>query len=277
MKIPFRFLLAAAAITAGLGPAFADTQGCSDDAKALMSRAYPTAQPSTNGRQLLLDGHISIDLSPNSFDSPHGVSCKIWPAQPNLMLVAVPLIDTKQSGNGRNFGDIDLLVVDAKTGEIRQRLRQPRLMEDDAVAISQIEFDTAAYRLRSDMLAFGLRIDMRNGSQIVQYSETTLRLYAVIDGELRAILDGIVVSMERGENEGGCTVEDENSAVTLSMDDAIRNGFHGMIATQRRFVDRSRPDKDGECITKHGRKSSRVFSLSYDGKQYSLPLALKPD
>ena len=277
MKIPFRFLLAAAAIAAGLGPAFADTQGCGDDAKALLSRAYPTAQPSSNGRQLLLDGHVSIDLSPNSFNSPHGVVCKIWPAQPDLMLVAVPLIDTKQSGDGQNFGDLDLLVVDAKSGEVSQRLRQPRLMEDDAVAIDQIEFDTAAYRLRPDVLAFGLRIDMRNGSQIVQYSETTLRLYAIIGGELRAVLDGIVVSMERGENEGGCTVEDESNAVTLSMDEAVRNGFRGIIATQRHSVDRSRPDKNGECITKPGRKSSRVFSLSYDGKHYAAPKALKPD
>jgi hypothetical protein len=150
-------------------------------------------------------------------------------------------------------------------------------MEDDAVAISQIEFDTAAYRLRPDVLAFGLRIDMRNGSQIVQYSETTLRLYAIIDGELRAILDGFVVSMDHGENEDGCTVEDENNVVTLAMDGAVRNGFRGIIATRRHSVDRSRPDKNGECITKPGRKTSKVFSLSYDGKQYGLPKALRPD
>jgi len=277
MKIPFRFLLAAAAIATGLTPAHADTPACGDVVKATLSRAYPTAQPSTDGRQLLLDGNITIDLAANGFSTPHGVACKIWPAQPDLMLVAVPLIDTKQSGDGQNFGDIELLVVDAKTGEIRQRLRQPGLMADDAVAISQIDLDTAAYRLKSDVLAFGLRIDMRNGSQIVQYSETTLRLYAIIGGELRAVLDGIVVSMERGENEGGCTVEDESNVVTLSMDGTVRNGFRGIIATQRHGVDRSHPDKDGECITKPGRKSSRVFSMSYDGKQYAAPKALKPD
>lgn len=277
MKIPFFLLPAASTLAGGVGPAFADTSGCGGDAKAMLGRAYPTAQPSSDGRKLLVGGRVSIDLTPNSFDSPHGVACKSWPAQPDLMLVAVPLIDTKLSGDGQNFGDLDLLVVDARNGDIRQRLRQPGLMADDAVAISQIEFDTAAYRLKSDVLAFGVRIDMRNGSQITQYSETTLRLYAIAEGQLRAVLDGMVVSMQRNEVEDGCSVEDENNAVTLAMDGAVRNGFHGIIATQRRSVDRSRPGKDGECVTKPGRRSSRVFSLSYDGKQYVVPKALRLD
>jgi len=277
MKIPYLLLLAGAALAGGGGPASAEASRCGNDAKAMLGRAYPTAQPSSNGRKLLLDGHVSIDLAPNDSDSPQGVACKTWPAQPDLMLVAVPLIDTKQSGNGQNFGDLDLLVVDVKTGDIRQRLRQPGLMADDAVAISRIELDTAAYRLKSDVLAFGLRIDMRNGSQIVQYSETTLRLYAVIDGQLRAVLDGVVVSMHRAEIEDNCPAEDESSAVTLAMDGAVRNGFRGIIATQRRSVDKSRPGKDGECVTKPGRRSSRAFSLSYDGRQYLVPKALRLD
>ena len=74
----------------------------------------------------------------------------------------MPLIDSAQSIDGQHIGDVELLVVDRKSLQVRQRLLQPGLMDDDAIAIRGIEFDTGRYGLAPGVTAFGLRIEMAN-------------------------------------------------------------------------------------------------------------------
>jgi len=256
------------ASAAGLTPARAEAPSCADAARAALRQAYPTAQPSSDGRQLLLSGRFAIELPSEGTGSPHETICKIWPAQPDLMLMAVPLIDTKQSTDNENFGDLDLLVIDAKTGEMRQRLRQPGLMEDDAVAVYRIEFDTAAYRLKPDLMAFGLRITSANNSGIDPLSETALQLYVVENGRLRAVLDRFGVSSSLSELGGDCIGQGEREALTLSMGRVGREGYRDIVVTENGSTQADRKGKDGACLTRVTHRSKRTYSLGYDGTRY---------
>ncbi|TGQ51093.1 hypothetical protein EN854_34020, partial [Mesorhizobium sp. M4B.F.Ca.ET.211.01.1.1] len=100
--------------------------------------------------------------------------------------------------------DIELLVVDRNSKQVRQRLLQPGLITDDAIAIRKIEFDTGRYGLAPGVTAFGLRIEMANHSQANPFSETDLRLYAVAGDALRMVLDGLVVAGNGGEGDTNC-------------------------------------------------------------------------
>ncbi|MER8834677.1 hypothetical protein [Mesorhizobium sp. M0909] len=194
-------LLLGAAL-ASLSPARATAGDCGD-AAALVRQAYPKAQKSADGASFTLVPHTSIASTLPESDAPFGLACKIWPAHDDLLLVAVPLIDSA-NGDHLHVGDIELLVVDRKSLRVRQRLLQPGLMTDDAIAIRKVEFDTGRYALAPEVTAFGLRIEMANHSQATPFTETDLRLYAVASDALRLVLDGLVVAGSGGDSDASC-------------------------------------------------------------------------
>ena len=201
--------------------------------------------------------------------------CKVWPAHDDLLLVAVPLIDSAKSSDGEHIGDIELLVVDKKTLQVRQRLLQPGLMNDDAIAIRGIEFDTGRYGLAPGVTAFGLRIEMANHSQPNPFNETDLRLYAIAGNALRMVLDGLVVAGYGGEGDTNCAGSFHSSQVSLTMSPKIHRGYHDIIVVERNDTDKPAPDKDGECQSHPGKSMSRTYRLRYDGSRYPVPASLK--
>ena len=259
--------------TASLSPAWAAAGDCGD-VVALVQQAYPKARKSSDSAALTLEPDISIALALTDYDRP-GVVCKIWPAHDDLLLVAVPLIDSAKSSDGEHVGDIELLVVDRTSRQVRQRLLQPGLMNDDAVAIRKIEFDTGRYALSPDVTAFGLRIEMANNSLPNPFSETDLRLYALDGNALRLVLDGLVVADNGGEGDTNCAGSFHTSQVSLAMSSAKHHGYHDITVVQRTDTDNPLPDKNGECQSHPGKSVKRSYRLRYDGSRYPVPAALK--
>jgi len=272
-----RILLRAVALgitAASQWPAQASAGDCGD-AAALLQQAYPKAQKSADGAAFTLEPHTSIAPTLPEGDAPFGLVCKIWPAHDDLLLVAVPLIDSARSSDDGHFGDIELLIVDSNSHQVRQRLLQPGLMTDDAVAIRKIEFDTGRYGLAPGVTAFGLRIEMANHSQPNPFSETDLRLYALAGDTLRVVLDGLVVAGNGGEGDTNCTGSFHSSEVSLAMSPASHHGYHDIIVAERTDTDKPSPDKNGECQSHPGKPVNRTYRLHYDGSRYPVPGALK--
>ncbi|MBZ9993897.1 hypothetical protein [Mesorhizobium sp. BH1-1-4] len=259
---------------ASLSPTKAAAGDCGD-AAALVQQAYPKARKSADGASFTLEPHTSISLAPPDSDSPFGLVCKVWPAHDDLLLVAVPLTDSAQSSDDGHVGDIELLVVDSKSMQVRQRLLQPGLMTDDAIAIREIEFDTGRYGLAPDVAAFGLRIEMANHSQANPFSETDLRLYAVAGDALRMVLDGLVVAGNGGEGDTNCAGCFHSSRVSLAMSSARHHGYRDITAVERTDTDEPSPDQDGECQSHPGKSVKRTYRLRYNGSRYPVPAALK--
>lgn len=255
------------------GPAQAAADDCGD-AAALLRQAYPKVQKSADGGSFALEPHTSIALA-DPQDGTLGLVCKVWPAHDDLLLVAVPLIDSAKSSDGQHIGDIELLVVDRKSLQLRQRLLQPGLMNDDAIAIRDIAFDTGRYGLAPGVTAFGLRIEMANHSQPNPFSETDLRLYAISGNALRLVLDGLVVSGNGGEGDTNCAGSFHSSQVSLTMSPASHRGYHDITVVERMDTDNPLPDKNGECQSHPGKSVSRTCRLRYDGSRYQAPVALK--
>ncbi|KQU99858.1 hypothetical protein ASD12_19060 [Mesorhizobium sp. Root102] len=257
---------------AGLSPAWAAADDCGD-AAALVQQAYPKARKSADGASFTLEPHISIALA--DADTPFVLVCKIWPAHDDLLLVAVPLTDSAQSSDDGHVGDIELLVVDKNSLQVRQRLLEPGLITDDAIAIRKIELDTGRYRLAPKVSAFGLRVEIANHSQANPFSETDLRLYALDGDALRLVLDGLVVAGNGGEGDANCAGSFHSSQVSLAMSPVSHHGYHDISVAERTDTDNPSPDKDGECQSRPGKPVNRTYRLRYDGNLYPVPEALK--
>jgi hypothetical protein len=273
MRILLRVLSLGLA-AASLWPAQAAAGDCGD-AAALVQQAYPKARKSADGASFTLEPHTSIALTLPDRDTPFGLVCKIWPAHDDLLLVAVPLIDSAQSSDDGHIGDIELLVVDKKSLQVRQRLLQPGLMTDDAIAIRKVELDTGRFGLARDITAFGLRIEIANHSQADPFSETDLRLYALAGDALRVVLDGLVVAGNGGEGDANCAGSFHSSQVSLAMSPVSHHGYHDITVVERTDTDNPSLDNQGECQSHPGKPVNRTYRLRYDGSRYPVPAALK--
>lgn len=269
-----KVLCAAALAVASLwsGQAAADDCG---DAAALVQQAYPKARLSADGASFTLEPHTSIVSTLRYGETPFGVICKIWPAHDDLLLVAVPLIDSSQSGDGAHVGDIELLVVDRNSRQVRQRLLQPGLMDDDAIAIDKIEFDTGRYGVAPGITAFGLRIDMLGSSRPNPFRETDLRLYVLSGNALRVMLDGLVVAGYHGEGDASCAGSFYSNRVSLTMGTTSHHGYRDIILAERNDTDEPSVDENGECQSHPGKPVNKTYRLRYDGSRYPVPEALK--
>ncbi|WP_292660275.1 hypothetical protein [Mesorhizobium sp.] len=239
-----------------------------------MQQAYPKARKSADGTSFMLEPHVSIASTLPASEAPFGLVCKIWPAHDDLLLVAVPLIDSA-NGDHLHVGDIELLVIDRKSLRVRQRLLQPGLMTDDMIVIEKVEFDTGRYALAPDVTAFGLRIEMAHHSLTAPFTEAGLRLYALARGELHVVLDGLVVASSGGDSDGSCAGFFHSSQVSLAMSTASHHGYHDIIAVERTNTDNPSPDQNGECQSHPGKPVKRTYRLRYDGNRYPVPAALK--
>lgn len=248
----------------------AEGRECGDVA-AIVRQAYPDAVVQggravrVRDRTLTLPSETSID--------PHAMVCRRWRGRPGLLLVAVPLIAQVRSDG--TSGDLDVLVVDETTGTPRQRLRLPHAMDDDAIGVSDVSFDTAAYQLGPERLAFGVRQTRVGSSRPNPFLETTLSLYEVRDGALAPVLENLVVSRSRGEWDLSCPGETLSTERILRMTPGRRGQDISLLERRTRRV--SKTDKSGECLTRDHTEPPTTVLIPFDGERYALPPSLRRD
>lgn len=242
---------------------------CTTQVETAIKRAYPSAKRTGDGYKI--DG-ARIQL-PEAFN-PHSVVCRTWPAHPELTLMAVPLIQKEDEGT--NEGDLELFVLDSSNATIRQRLRLPGRMSDDAVRISSVAFDTARYQITPGQTAFGLRITKEHNSRAIPFGETNLWLYTFEGNQLKPVLNGIVVHTDLGEWDTNCAGTFTQTKRTLAMASAAHNGYADITVAETKSSSTNVVDKAGECQTRDAKPQRTTYRLAYDGKQYVVPKALAP-
>jgi hypothetical protein len=236
----------------------------------IILKAYPTAQKISE-REFKFGGE-TIALPADGSDDPHGLICRIWPARPELTLVAAPLM-ISQSDDG-NEGDIEILVVDSDSLKPRARLRLPNLLTDDAVFVSSVAFDTARYHLSHSETAFGLRIARRGSSGPNPFGETTLWLFVIDDNGLRPVLDNLVVTDGQGEWDTNCAGEFQATERTLAMGRRVPGRYSDILVTEKMTKTISTLAPDGTCVDDKSTVASER-RLRFQGTAYSIPADLK--
>ncbi|CAJ0692747.1 hypothetical protein [Ralstonia holmesii] len=264
-------LLCAAGLLLAAQTLHAAEDACTAQVDSAIKRAYPAAKRAGRGYKVG-DAHIQL---PEESD-PHAVVCRTWPAHPELTLMAVPLMQQEDADAGTNEGDLELFVLDTGNGNIRQRLRLPARMSDDAVRIQSVTFDTARYVVAPGQMAFGVRIVKEGSSRPNPFNETDLWLYTVQDNQLKPVLNGVVVESGGGEWDTNCAGAFEQIKRTLNMTSDTHNGYADIAVSETKSSSTNTVDKAGECQTHDAKPRRTTYRLAYDGKQYVVPKALMP-
>lgn len=241
------------------------------DVETIVRQAYPGVLAERDG--LLRTGDRTITLPSDTSINPHAIVCRRWRGRPGLLLVAVPVIAQVRSDG--TSGDLDVLVVDEATGSPRHRLRLPRAMDDDAIRLTGVSFDTAAYVLGHDRLAFGVKREWTGSSRPNPFFETTLSLFEIRAGGLSRVLDDLVVFRSTGAWDLACVGETVATERILRM----RPGQYGqdISVLERRTRTASKPDKGGDCRSTDRAEPPRTIILRFDGERYQPPRALRRD
>lgn len=247
MRIVPRLLLAGITLSAGLVQA----QDCREQLPQVLQDAYGA------GHAVQLDD----------------VQCKVWPARPELTLIAVPVPQVKNEGYGET--DLEVLVTDSASGQLRARRLEKHLLDWDAVEVSALILDTAPYRVRADKLAFAVRVERRVNSRATLFSERFLMLYVLEDGQLHPLLERLVMEALQGESDTNCASEWSEVKRTLAVAEKPgRDGYRDLILREK--LESNRTDVHGEgCDTVEQHQRQKSYRLVYDGQRYPVPAGLR--
>ncbi|QEE43602.1 hypothetical protein FVA81_02955 (plasmid) [Rhizobium sp. WL3] len=248
---------------------------CGAQLAEVIANAYPHAgkvsdtQLTADGMTLFLPGQHA-----NGETERYNSICRIWPAHPDRLLVAVPLIADISASVVT--GHLEILVMHASTLQAEQRLLLRNEIEDDAFKITSIAFDTARYRLKPTLLAFGLRVAKAGSSQVNPFSETALSLFVIEGDRVRRISDTVVVERKQGEWNGTCDGSFKTTTRLLAMGDNASQGLADIRITEAVSVTQYTANGRAECSEQTQDKPTRSFNLTFDGTRYVVPDELRP-
>ena len=256
-------------LTTVLGGLLLASLAQADDCRQQLSSLIEIAHPGHTASQVLEDerGRYRVDAEQSI--------CKVWPARPELTLIAMPLVRAEHDSHGET--DLEVLVLDNARQAFVARLVEPNLLDWDAIYVTRLAFDTAPYRLRGDDLAFGLRISRENSSRANPFSETQLHLYELAAERLRPLLGELPVALSWGEWDTSCTGEFSETKGVVIITERIGNQGYRDLRLKDTRVERRMALVDGQCQTIEESTHRYQLPIEYDEERYLLPIELVSD
>lgn len=200
--------------------------------------------------------------------------CRRWPARPGLTLLATPVWRDGGDNDARD-GDLEVMVIDSDSLAARAWTVLPNALDSDAIFFDGMSLDTARYQLAADTLAFGIRINRRNGSGPNPYSETQLRLLVPRGERLQVLTPPLLVRRYQAEWDTRCAGEAYDSSRTVEVADTRHHGLADLRVRERRVSTRSWMD-GGQCRDQDSPVQGDSGLLRYNGHDYEVPAAWQP-
>lgn len=247
------------------GRAAAAEPACDGRREALIAQAYPR-----------LGEAGALPARPGwTVDATRAV-CKRWPAHPDRILLAVPLIGPSDADDQTSEGDLDVWVLDAASGAPLRQLRLASALDSDAIRFSALALDTARYRLDAATTAFGVRVSVSGSSGPNPFGQTSLRLFVDDGRTLRMVLPPLVVAESHGEWDTRCAGDFSDLQRTLAV--AAASGAPAALlvretgSSSRQWLEHD-ACKRASTATATAPRSDRLRAV---GDQYPVPEALRP-
>jgi uncharacterized protein len=233
-----------------------------DNADMLLSKAYPKAVRGNDGLQVSGDYLQAIN--------PSSVACKIWPANPAVTLMAVPLMEAKPADPDVARGDVEIVVADTATGKPVARLLEKGMAYSDAIRFADVSIDTARYDIKSATRAFGLRTSQEGSSRVNGYSESALWLYVFEGGRVVRVLDGLIVERTTGEDDGDCEGTSKTIKRTVSLGGEGPHAYRDLLVEQA-VTDEATKKVGTECKSTETPGKHEQLVLHFGDKHYDPP------
>ncbi len=267
----YRSLLVVALAMFAAQPAFAlnDDNECGERAEAILHALFPQAKESRPSYFTLENASVTISTDRYLGTPPYAMICRQWPAQPQYLLVAAPLLTAE--GDFEAAGDMEVAVLDHDNLKPVARHRVIGMINDDAIGLSLLAFDTAPYRLIDGRLAFGLRASRRGASRVNPFYQTGLWLFDMNGTALRPVLERFEVEKNTGEWDGNCNGSFEDMKRSLAMGRKIYHGAPDLLITTHSKSSEAAANKEDQCDEKDNPVEISKSRLRYDGHRYKVP------
>ena len=255
MKIIATLCFAFAAFTSLSTSASASCSNLQD----ILDRAYPSAVKAHIG--------FEIDGGYRQLVDPAAVACTIWPAEPSLTLLAIPRLESHPPANAETRGDIEIIMADTKSGNIVARYVEKGAAFSDAITFDSVGLDTGRYDIKRGQRAFGFRARYSHHSNVTPFNETVLWLFALNGEVISPVLEGLVVEMGRGENDGNCTGDFETKTSAITMGGLGVRGYRVLIIDQSTSLETTKPGIE-DCSAVDKNMGHKRYVLRYGDPHY---------
>jgi hypothetical protein len=246
---------------------------CGERAESILRALYPQAEK-VSGTDFTVEG-ATARISTDSYLglSPYAMVCRQWPAQPEHLLVALPLLTDE--GDHYATGDLVVAVLRHDTLSPVAQYRIDGLIDDDAISLSMLDIDTAPYRLVEGRLAFGVRMSHRGASRVNPFYQTGLLLFNLKDTTLRPLLLNLEVERHTGEWDGICNGTFSSLTRTLAIGKPNQHRGAEILITTKRNNSEAKADANGDCNETEVENTTSRSKLQYDGQRYSVPAGMR--
>lgn len=254
---------------------------CAGRAQEIVQALYPQARKisadkfTVDNASVILPGTHNLDSS-NFNLSHYAMMCRQWSARPEYLLVALPMLTTSDDDYPQVRGDIEVLVLDNTSLKPVARQRMVGMIDDSAIAIDQLEFDTAPYRLFDGRVAFGLRVSRVGKSRADIFEQTGLWLFDLTDASLQPVVSGLEVGRNTGLWDGDCAGNYEDIKRILALATEKHQGAADILITTH-TKDSDTVSKQNECVESNIVTKTERSRLQYNGRHYVIPKALNVD
>ncbi|KRG70183.1 hypothetical protein [Pseudoxanthomonas dokdonensis] len=250
----------------------ATAQSCQQRMPELIRSAWPHATQLADGRwQIGGDDPRWLDIG-NS-------QCKVWPAHPELILLAVQLdsadIAQQQLTIDVSDADLEMLVLRGDDANVVARQRSSGLLSSDAISVSSFTLDTARYHLAPGNTAFGLRISRHGASRVNPIDVTSLRLYVLEGDHLRTVLSNLLMDHSGGEWDGNCAGSFFERHWILEVRPERQHRWADLRVTSRDIESVATTGGNGDCHESESTPQRHTTRLRYDGQHYPIPEHLR--
>lgn len=189
---------------------------------------------------------------------------KKMPNKEDSYIIVIPVFDGLEEEDGFSVRNT-ILITDGK-GIIKNQYADPEEYFSDAVMLQNFTIDTGLYKLNSNIRAFGVKADYRNGSGPNPHSLNTISMYYQEGKTLKKVLNQFQIFIFGGEWDMKCAGEfGEDKSVILMTNDK-NNGFANLkVKTTTTQTNSSLIG--GECTEKKTAKIS-YETLKFNNSQY---------
>lgn len=245
---------------------------CSNGIFETIAQAYPRASMAGDEKVLLND-----KSNRTVFVDGYTSKCKVWPAFPNLAIIAIKADVEYDEEISREAvtADLEIFIVSLESKKIITHYIEQDALFSDAVYVSSIELDTANYKLNNSLVAFGLRVNRSGSSSVNPFHFKTISLYSYENSSLKKVLDNMIVSKFYGEYDGNCRGSfTDSKSIIIVKSKKLTSGFFPLVVKTTK--DRKKTIlKNGDCVDVDKARDKQVHVLKSDGIVYNVPKEIK--
>jgi hypothetical protein len=199
--------------------------------------------------------------------------CKPWHQKNGYAIVTRPYVYTVKD-DGPTYLGMFIAVVNEVSGKVIGSIDEKKIMMFDAFAPSDITIDTANYKIKENVVAFGVRTKRRNNSEAVPLEGEFLNLYVLDQNKIKKIVNSMKTESYQGEGVRDCqfTTREKNTSISVSRNST--NGFSDLLASVKSI--HTKLVQIGASCKKVSKPSKTVnYILKFNGVTYELPEALQ--